>query len=368
MPGAIGARTAVEEVMRTKGRTARATEAAVLLLTPDRADPGDDRRPKSCRQPVQPGGSGDAAAWLRIQALHLSRRNRGRLHPETQIEDSPIETEGWKPTNFGGIYRGKINLRTALTHSSNVAAVRLLEAVGPERAVEVANRLGVRSARNVGPTLALGTSETTLLEMTSSFAVFANGGLAVEPRVVERIRDDQGHILFERAKEERSRIVSARDISAMNDMLNAVVAGGRGTAHPRLLPCRGQNRHDPELQGRLVPWLHRPMGWRRLDGKRQCEPHAQRHGRLASGRDLEGGHAESAGGVVGAAASGHGDECRTGEEGGRSPESTNFPRATPLESTNSPTRERSREAGQRQRAKGHGARAKEAGEEGVRPI
>jgi penicillin-binding protein 1A len=148
--------------------------------------------------------------------------------PETQIDDSPVETDGWKPTNFGGTYRGKINLRTALTHSSNVAAVRLTQAVGSDRVADVANRLGVRTARNVGLTLALGTSETTLLEMTSSFAVFANGGLAVVPRVVERIRDDQGHILFERAKEAPSRVVSARDISAMNDMLNAVVAGGTG--------------------------------------------------------------------------------------------------------------------------------------------
>jgi penicillin-binding protein 1A len=64
--------------------------------------------------------------------------------------------------------------------------------------------------------------------MTTAFAVFANGGLAVAPRLVERIRDDQGHILFERAKEDPSRIVSARNVSAMNDMLNAVVAGGTG--------------------------------------------------------------------------------------------------------------------------------------------
>lgn len=64
--------------------------------------------------------------------------------------------------------------------------------------------------------------------MTSAFAVFANGGFAVVPRVVERIRDDRGQILFERAKDASAPIVSARAISAMNDMLNSVVAGGTG--------------------------------------------------------------------------------------------------------------------------------------------
>ena len=222
------ARTAVEEMMRTKGRTARATEAAVLLLSPDGAvrvmiggrNHADSQFNRAVRAMRQPGSA--FKPFIYLAAIESG------FTPETQIDDSAIETEGWKPTNFGGAYRGKINLRTALTHSSNVAAVRLMQAVGPDRVVEVANRLGVRTARNVGLTLALGTSETTLLEMTSSFAVFANGGLAVVPKVVERIRDDQGRILFERAKEDPPRIVSARDISAMNDMLNAVVAGGTG--------------------------------------------------------------------------------------------------------------------------------------------
>jgi len=224
----LAAGTAVEEIMRAKGRAVRATEAAVLLLSPDGAirvmvggrNHADSQFNRAVRAMRQPGSA--FKPFIYLAAIESG------FTPETPIDDSPIETDGWKPTNFGGTYRGKINLRTALTHSSNVAAVRLTQSVGSDRVADVANRLGVRTARNVGPTLALGTSETTLLEMTSSFAVFANGGLAVVPRVVERIRDDQGHILFERAKEEPSRVVSARDISAMNDMLNAVVAGGTG--------------------------------------------------------------------------------------------------------------------------------------------
>jgi penicillin-binding protein 1A len=66
--------------------------------------------------------------------------------------------------------------------------------------------------------------------MTSAFAVFANGGLAVVPEVVERIKDSSGRVLFERAKTPAARIVSARAVSAMNDMMNSVVAGGTARA------------------------------------------------------------------------------------------------------------------------------------------
>ena len=224
------ARTAVENVMRTKGRTARASEAAVLLLTPDGAiramiggrNHAESQFNRAVRAMRQPG-----SAFKPF--IYLAAMENG-FTPGSQIDDSPIEIGGWKPTNFGNDYRGQVSLRTALTHSSNMAAVRLVEMVGAPRVVEVANRLGVQSVRNVGPTLALGTSETTLLEMTSAFAVFANGGLAVVPEVVERIKDNTGRVLFERSKAPPPRIVSARAISAMNDMMNSVVAGGTARA------------------------------------------------------------------------------------------------------------------------------------------
>jgi penicillin-binding protein 1A len=226
----LAARTAVENVMRTKGRTARASEAAVLLLSPDGAirvmiggrNHAESQFNRAVRAMRQPGSA--FKPFIYLAAIESG------FTPDTQIEDSPLELDGWKPANFGGEYRGKISLRAALTHSSNMAAVRLTQSVGTERVVEVANRLGVLSAKNVGPTLALGTSETSLLEMTSAFAVFSNGGSAVAPEIVERIRDDQGRVLFERSKETPVRIVSARAVAAMNDMMNSVVAGGTARA------------------------------------------------------------------------------------------------------------------------------------------
>jgi len=226
----MSARTAVENVMRTKGRTAHASEAAVLLLIPDGAiramiggrNHAESQFNRAVRAMRQPGSA--FKPFIYLAALENG------FTPNSQIDDSPVDIGGWKPTNFGNDYRGQISLRTALTHSSNMAAVRLVDMIGSRRVAEVANRLGVQSVRNVGPTLALGTSETTLLEMTSAFAVFANGGLGVVPEVVERIKDSDGRVLFERSAASRSRIVSARAVSAMNDMMNAVVAGGTARA------------------------------------------------------------------------------------------------------------------------------------------
>ena len=224
------ARTAVENVMRTKGRTAHASEAAVLLLTPDGAvramiggrNHAESQFNRAVRAMRQPGSA--FKPFIYLAAIEDG------FTPNSEIDDSPVDIGGWRPTNFGNDYRGPISLRTALTHSSNTAAVRLVEMVGSRRVAEVANRLGALSVRDVGPTLALGTSETTLLEMTSAFAVFANGGLAAVPEVVERIEDSSGRVLFERSKSPPLRIVSARAVSAMNDMMNAVVAGGTARA------------------------------------------------------------------------------------------------------------------------------------------
>ena len=224
------ARTAVENVMRTKGRTAHASEAAVLLLTPDGAvramiggrNHAESQFNRAVRAMRQPGSA--FKPFIYLAAIEDG------FTPNSEIDDSPVDIGGWRPTNFGNDYRGPISLRTALTHSSNMAAVRLVEMVGSRRVAEVANRLGALSVRDVGPTLALGTSETTLLEMTSAFAVFANGGLAAVPEVVERIEDSNGRVLFERSKAPPLRIVSARAVSAMNDMMNAVVAGGTARA------------------------------------------------------------------------------------------------------------------------------------------
>jgi penicillin-binding protein 1A len=111
--------------------------------------------------------------------VYLAALRRG-LTPETTIVDAPVTIGDWSPKNSGGIYRGQITLRDAFAWSSNVAAARLSERVGRENVIQAARDLGVTSELRSHPSLALGTSGVSLIEMTAAYAAIANGAYPVK--------------------------------------------------------------------------------------------------------------------------------------------------------------------------------------------
>ncbi len=120
-------------------------------------------------------------------------------------------------------------LRDALAHSINTVAVQLADQVTPEAVVQTAKRLGINSALAAVPSIALGTSEVTLLELTGAYAPFANGGYSVLPYVVQRIRTPQGDVLFDRSQNTAPRrVISIESVALMNYMLQATVEMGTG--------------------------------------------------------------------------------------------------------------------------------------------
>jgi penicillin-binding protein 1A len=100
--------------------------------------------------------------------------------------------------------------------------------VGPRKTVAVARRLGIRSALRAEASLALGTSEVTLIELTGAYGVLANGGKALDPHLIRRVRAGSGRVLFERRGEPQTELVAPKHVAAMNDMLNAVLVSGTG--------------------------------------------------------------------------------------------------------------------------------------------
>jgi len=117
--------------------------------------------------------------------------------PIVIIEDPFREVE-WRPENYNRIYRGPIPLRTALVHSSNSVAIRLLDAIGMDNAVSTALRFGF-TPRQLPLTLslALGSGYASPLQMAQVYAAFANGGFLVKPYFIERIESGEGSILFQ---------------------------------------------------------------------------------------------------------------------------------------------------------------------------
>jgi penicillin-binding protein 1A len=135
---------------------------------------------------------------------------------------------GWSPRNYTGIYQGEISLRDALAQSINTVAARLAAEVGPWRVVRTARRLGINSRLHYSPSIALGTAEVTLLELTGAYAPFANGGQGVLPHIVTRVRGGDGKVLYERRRSAIGQVVALHYVGAMNDMMSAVVTRGTG--------------------------------------------------------------------------------------------------------------------------------------------
>ncbi len=148
--------------------------------------------------------------------------------PDSVEDDSPVRIGDYRPENYGRKYYGPVTLRKALALSLNTVAVKLCVAVGPENVVMTANRLGITSPLKPVASLALGSSEVTLLELTSAYVPFSNGGKAVVPYIVTRITTRDGRVLYERRGSGLGQVISEEDLGAMNDMMRAVITSGTG--------------------------------------------------------------------------------------------------------------------------------------------
>lgn len=152
------------------------------------------------------------------------------LTPDTRMTDAPLRIKGWAPRNYGGRYYGDVTLREAMARSMNSVAVQVSERSGRENVAEVARRLGISSKLDASASIALGTSEVTLLDLTGAYAAFANGGRGVWPYGIEEVRGRGGKLLFRRDGTGTGRVVAKDRLLMMNDMLSSVVSWGTGKA------------------------------------------------------------------------------------------------------------------------------------------
>jgi len=98
-----------------------------------------------------------------------------------RVDDSPVDIDGWKPENFDGRYHGWVSFPDAFARSLNVAAVKIAMEVGIDKVIAAARELGIDAPLDDTPSLALGTSEVTLLDLTGAYASVRNGMAPVEP-------------------------------------------------------------------------------------------------------------------------------------------------------------------------------------------
>jgi penicillin-binding protein 1A len=150
------------------------------------------------------------------------------LIPESVLVDRPVSINGWRPENYARDYRGPVTLRTALALSLNSVSAQLTQMVGPQAVADTARRLGINSPLMATPSIALGTSEVTPLELTAAYVPFSNGGRGILPYAIKRITTAKGEVLYERRGNGPGEVIDPTYVGMMNAMMSATVTSGTG--------------------------------------------------------------------------------------------------------------------------------------------
>ena len=215
----IAAESALSTMLDGPGAAAGVEQGAVVVL--DAATGavrvmagGRDYRDSNFNRAVnahrQPGSAFKPFVWL--TALENG------MTPNDTVLDAPVRVGNWQPENFERDYRGEITLDEALAHSVNTASVRLLMRFGgPKPVATTAARLGITSKLPHDASLALGTGEVGLLELTAAYAPFFNGGFRVVPFAVD-------------PQERPEPVVRPEHAAMMAGMMASVVNRGTGRA------------------------------------------------------------------------------------------------------------------------------------------
>ena len=135
--------------------------------------------------------------------------------------------KAWTPKNSGEKYGGEISLKDALAKSINVISARLIDMVTPENVVRLAKSAGIESRVPKSPSIALGSVELSLMEMTGAYATFANKGMRVEPNMLLRIEDKNGTVLADFTPETKE-VLSEESAYVVLELLKGVTTAGSG--------------------------------------------------------------------------------------------------------------------------------------------
>src|SRR5579871_1529206 len=191
---------AAAQVVQTEGKQRRIHQGALVLLGPDGSiralvggvDHHASAYDRATQAERQPGSS--------FKPFVYAAALEGGVHPSDTRVDAPIRVGVWAPHNYGGGYRGTVTIATALAHSINTVAVRLATEVGTSKIAELAHRFGIKSIPDAPQlSIALGSYEVNLLELTSAFQVFQQQGQRNDPYLIAQISTQRGDVIYAHA-------------------------------------------------------------------------------------------------------------------------------------------------------------------------
>jgi penicillin-binding protein 1A len=203
-------------------------QAALIALAPDGAIlamvGGRDYRESQFNRAIQ--AHRQPGSLFKV-IVYLTALNAG-FTPDSVLVDQPVQIGDWEPKNFEDHFRGPVNLRTAFSHSINTISAQLVQAVGVRRVIDMAKSLGIQSELAPVPSLALGSSEVTLLEMARVMDAIAIDSKSVDAYTIRSIAAQTGAPLYTRSETVRDPPQWNR--TGMMQLLEAVVTEGTGKA------------------------------------------------------------------------------------------------------------------------------------------
>lgn len=167
----------------------------------------------------------------------------GKYGPNSTVQDTPARywdgNEYYRPQNYGGGFSGPVTIRKALETSLNIPAVRIGQAVGINKVIEVVRALGIKSPIEPVISLPLGSVDLTPLEMASAFATFANNGWHSDTTFIVRVTDTKGNILLDNTPKPK-RVLDPWAVASLNDVLRGVITRGTATSANIGRPAAGK--------------------------------------------------------------------------------------------------------------------------------
>ncbi|MBE8990886.1 penicillin-binding protein 1A [Nostoc sp. LEGE 12450] len=224
------AEEAVAKTLRNQGRWENFKQAAMVAIDPRSGeikamvggkDFGKNQFNRVTQAQRQPGSTFKGFVYATAIASGKS--------PYDSYQDAPFVVDGYEPKNYSERFRGSMNIRDALTRSINIIAVKVLIDIGFTPTIKLAHDMGIKSELKPTYSLALGSNEVNLLELTSAYGSFATQGLHTEPHGITRILNRQGKVIWS-ANFKSKRALDADSAAIMTWMLRNVVEEGTGAA------------------------------------------------------------------------------------------------------------------------------------------
>ncbi len=168
--------------------------------------------------------------------------------PEDLMVDSKININGWSPKNYKDSYIGEVSVQDAFSKSINTVAVKISENIGRDKVIQMVRNMGINSPILNTPSLALGTSEVNLLELTAAYDVLANNGNGVFVHGIRSIENTDGKNLFTRKIQGPGKILDASTVRTMTKMMEETIKTGTGKKAKINRPAAGKTGTSQSLR------------------------------------------------------------------------------------------------------------------------